>query len=117
VALLTATALLFCHGIYGASHVLAGDGASHASHSGKAPTFHQQGAAHDVPAGHAGSAGGYFAVLLILAGAAMLGLVRAAVLAPIQHGVSRILWSHRRSDARALRPRGPTPPLLQVFRL
>jgi small basic protein len=123
VALLAATVLLFCHGVFGASHVVAGDGASHGSlpaeHAAhpEGAASHQHGTAQGPLSGHADAAGSYFAVLLVLAGVAIVGLVRAAALAPIRREVFRGSWSNPPLDAGALLPRGPTPQLLQVFRL
>lgn len=133
IALLLATALLVCHGLFGASHALAG-----ASHPGTMPAVQDQETAHHpppehaaaghaatasatdgehAPALHAGSEGDYFAVLLVLALIVILGFLFAAVLVPARRGISRRSWSHRRFGAGTLLPRGPTPPLLQVFLL
>jgi len=139
LALLLAGALLICHGLLGASHVLAHDEGSptsigEASATGDHQISHHA-VAEDVLAGHASGhavvgqpAGGegasvphmgaadYFAVLLVLAGVALLGALLGGVRALARGEASRVFRPHQRFDVRSL-ARGPSPPLLQVFRL
>jgi hypothetical protein len=134
LALLLAGALLICHGLLGASHVLAHEGGSRLEEAPAAGEEHR--AAHSPTSGHAASgptatepapggegapvphvgAADYFAVLLALLGAAALGLLRVVVRAPFGRGTSQLFWPYPRFAPRQL-PRGPSPPLLQVFRL
>jgi hypothetical protein len=134
-ALLLATTLLFCHGLFGASHVLARDGASQPATK---PAVQEQVAAHGASAGHdlaghaqsgpasggveapghhAGFAADYFAVLLVLVGAAALGVLRLVVRAPVRGEIPRVFGPRRRFAGGLPLPRGPSPPLSQVFRL
>ena len=137
LALLLAGALLICHGLFGASHVVAH---GEAPPQGVAPVADEHPREMERPmaapsgahhaAGHAAGKTGtdgtptgtpigtaeYFAVLLALAGAALLATVvcvgRSAFLDPAWAVVS----GRRVSGARFF-SRGPSPPLLQVFRL
>lgn len=133
VALLLAAALLVCHGLLGASHVLAHEDEPRPGSSPAAgeehPAAHSPGSGHasSGPAGPEPATGGegeaphvgavdYFAVLLALLGAAALGLLRAVVRAPLVNETSRIFRPYPRFATRPP-PRGPSPSLLQVFRL
>ena len=129
LALVIAISLLTCHGLFGASHVLGHgevSGRTHADEPAAAadalPVHHGSGRADaggpGVPAGPSSPAGSaeYFAVLLALVGAALLaalsGFLRALPLTPAR----RVLLPLRALPFGSL-PRGPSPPLLQVFRL
>lgn len=126
LAVLLVGALLLCHGVFGFAHEIScHECASTGLLAGMAPTGHEDGP--DRQAGHAAghSAGGdpagghafagYFGIALALFGMAVLGLLRGTqrrygdVFAP--------LYRTRSLPASARLPRGPTLPLLQVFRL
>ena len=126
LAVLLIGALLLCHGILGFAHQASCHAGCKATEPlPSSPSFygeHGSGAA----GGHAGDGpagtqtgghgtGGYFAVVLVLFGAASLGLLlgarkqsETAVLRP---------YRPRSLPAFACLPRGPTLPLLQMFRL
>ncbi len=137
LAVLLATALLLCHGVFGASHALANHGVSSTD---KAPaphqTLHQEGATpgvlagQDIEASKAPAAGGeqsaavhteraenYFAVLLVLTLATMLGLPRGAFSMPIRRADPQAPIVRRRFVGRPYFSCKLFPPLLQVFRL
>ncbi len=117
-------ALLLCHGILGFAHQDSCHGGCEAAelvHSSTSAhdSGHADGQEEEYGSGgapHAGQVpGGYFAVVLALFGAVLLGLLlgvrarrRTEVLRPYRSCAL---------PAFALLPRGPTPPLLQVFRL
>lgn len=148
LALLLAGALLICHGILGASHVLvhgqthgqthgttAVAGVSAADERAHEPEDAASGDAahgthHDAAVGpppDTGGAGGahetapvgateYFAVLLALAGAALLAALFVSGRAPRARR-ARPMPTPRRGEVLRHLARGPSPPLLQVFRL
>lgn len=120
-ALLVAVVLL-CHGVFGAAHLIYGAVAysppagEHAA--GHPPDEGRDGAGHgERPASHHADAG-YFAVLvgILLGGPALWVLIRKT------RRRDGIFCALRRFAGRPLAAifklaRGPTPPLLQVFRL
>lgn len=118
-------ALLLCHGAFGALHEVAGpvvaDTAPAALSAGKHDTAHHVsghhgGAGHEEDQANHASAE-YFAVLLgtFLGGLALWTLLRNL---PRRDGTSSATWRSRvTSPAVFSLPRGPTLPLLQVFRL
>lgn len=148
LALLLASAILLCHGILGASHVLAHGEIQGQAHGGTAvagvsavderPHEPEDAASGDAAHGtHHGAAIGappdtggasvthetapvgaaeYFAVLLALAVAVLLAAFFGANRAPLQDPARPALVPLRAAGSRPL-PRGPSPPLLQVFRL
>ena len=108
--------LLFCHGVFGALHLLcyppqcAGDAEHAAEHQATAGASD----AHEHPAGH-GTSPGYFAVLVGILGL-LLGLL------PKGSPLRIRLEAHwpvvlRRVPAVLRPPPAPTPLTLQVFRL
>jgi len=125
LALLVVGALLVCHGLLGASHVLAhgeptapeqpaAGHASAATHSvGHAAVGH--GAGDGAPGAHVGATE-YFAVLIFLAGVALLGALLSAGRLPVGNGSPGVLAPRRWFERRPL-SRGHSPPFLQVFRL
>lgn len=113
-AFLLAIALLLCHGVFGAEHLSTSQHAGATDHGERSPlpTF------EDEPGGWPHLDGGgdaaYYATLL----AALLLL--AAVLGPSVPTALCGVRGHRVVSCRPRRvppPRGPTAPLLQVFRL
>jgi hypothetical protein len=109
-------ALLFCHGVFGYEHQLAGSASppddpettatQHGQHHGMTT---DQDAHYEHP-----SDGAYFATLLVLLLGTLLvhGIIPACFRLPVprlSHGPSRPPIFHP--------PRGPTAPVLQVFRL
>ena len=147
LALLLAGALLVCHGLLGASHVLVhgqthgatavaavlaaderphepedaptaalGDvarGAHDRAHDSAPPETGGAAVTHETaPVGCAE----YFAVLLALAGAALLAAPFVSGRAPLAHH-GRPKPGPRRGPSFRRSARGPSPPLLQVFRL
>jgi hypothetical protein len=117
LSVLLASALLFCHGAFGAPHLVChppecADGVGHAAEHH--PAAEAAAGAHEHPAGH-GAGSEYFAVVasllslllsLLSNGAPLrdrLGMRRPAVL--------------RRASAVVRPPLAPTLPVLQVFRL
>ena len=122
--LLLAGALLLCHGLFGALH-LAPDPPTYSSLAGGHGVGHgvghaaegHDGAGHgEQPAQHDPDVG-YFAVLLV----SLLGAVALRLLRHVPRRAGTLLAP--RNSAGYLphkllaRSRGPTPPLLQVFRL
>jgi len=125
LALLLVGALLVCHGLLGTSHVLAHGGPpvseqpagrSSASHQGAGHAAAGQAAGDDVPAAAHAGATEYFAVLLVLAGAALLGVLLVLVRSPLGDGAPRTLPLRWWLEPQPL-SRGHSPPFLQVFRL
>ena len=113
VALALAGALLMCHGLLGASHVLVHGGA--VSHAGGHAAWETAPHGAQSPLGPA-EGPDYFAVLIALAGAALLlAASRRASRAPAGPGFPKVLRLRR--FAFLPLPRGPSPPLVQVFRL
>ncbi|QIN77381.1 hypothetical protein GBA65_01370 [Rubrobacter marinus] len=117
VAALLTVALLLCHGALGALHQSpsqpAGQGAGghHVSAAGSSAEDHHA-KHHEASLAHADYAAALFVVLLGTALALFLGRFPARGLAV----APRLFW--RVFLPLFLRPpRGPTPPLLQVFRL
>ena len=120
-------ALLLCHGVLGYAHQNECHGVCEAAESvPRSSPAHdaQEGLGHG-PAGQledgsggapeSGQApGGYFAVVLAMFGAAFLVLLRAR---RWRETAARILYRPRSLPAFACLPRGPSLPLLQVFRL
>jgi hypothetical protein len=119
-ALTLALALLFCHGFFGSLHELHGPAATGATT--EAAEGHHASHEHSGPgdaAAHLGHAD-YYAVLLLVA-TLLLGVL--AWLLPYAVRPRRA-WDGSTSRGRLLPsgawhhpPRGPTAPLLQVFRL
>jgi hypothetical protein len=110
-------ALLFCHGVFGALHLLcyppqcAGDAEHAVEHHAAAGAM---GDAHEHSVDH-GTSSGYFAVLVGLLGL-LLGLLAKG--APLRIGLEE-RWPVvlRRVPAVMRPPPAPTPLTLQVFRL
>jgi hypothetical protein len=136
IALVLATALLLCHGVFGASHVLAHGDPARASASAAnehphghtaadvAPDQHQvagavAGASAGVEGGggaHEGTTAEYFAVLQALVGAVLIAAYFFAARAPLP-ARARPVGIHIGEPGPWPLPRGTSPPLLQVFRL
>ena len=113
VAALLAVALLFCHGALGALHQVSSWPAEHAGGQPHAPaTAPATAEHHGGPVAHADYAAVFFVVLLGAALALLLGglSLRGTVVSPRIFGRVFLPLFLRP-------PRGPTPPLLQVFRL
>jgi len=117
LSLLLIGTLLFCHGVFGALHLIcyapqcAGDAEHPAEHHAAAGA----GDAHEHPAGHATSTE-YFAVLAVGFLGLLLGLLPKS--APLRIGLDA-RWPAvlRRAPAVLRPPPTPTPLTLQVFRL
>ena len=107
-------ALLFCHGFLGALHQVCGP-SEHSHPAGEHPS-HTQGDSSDHPAAHLGCSE-YAAVLISVLFGAIIALLLSGVRA----------WRKLHDSPRLLKrflpplilhlPRGPTAPVLQVFRL
>ena len=118
LSVLLAGALLLCHGVFGAVHLICDPpqyvaAAEHAPEHGMA---HAGAAvdAHEHPVGH-GASTGYFAVLAGLLGL-LVGLLPKHATSRIGIDTRRLPVVRRAPDV--FRPaRGPTPPVCQVFRL
>ena len=117
LSLLLIVTLLFCHGVFGALHLLcyppqcAGDAKHPAEHHASGGA----GDAHEHPAGHATSTE-YFAVLAVGFLGLLLGLLPKS--APLRIGLdARWPVVLRRVPAVLRPPPTPTPLALQVFRL
>ncbi len=115
--LLLASALLFCHGAFGALHLVCdspecADGVGHAAehHSAAGAVA----GAHEHPAGH-GMDTEYFAVVAGLIGL-LLSLLPKGAPSRVRLGMRRPPTLHRASAA-VRPPLAPTLPVLQVFRL
>ncbi len=111
-----------CHGVFGFAHELSCEEcASTDLLASISPSGHEHGPDrsagqavwHDSAGGHAFV--GYFGIALALFGVAVLGLLRGGR-RRYGGGISR-LYRLRYLPASARLPRGPTLPLLQVFRL
>jgi hypothetical protein len=118
LSVLLAGALLLCHGLFGVVHLICDlpQCVAAAEHAPEHRTAHAGAAvgAHEHPAGQ-GSNTEYFAVLAGLLGL-LLGLLPRGVASRIGIGARRLPVVRRAPDV--FRPaRGPTPPVLQVFRL
>ena len=121
-ALLVVAAVLLCHGVFGAAHLVSG-AVAFSSPTGEHAAGHHPDEGHDGaghgerPASHHADAG-YFAVLvgILLGGPALWLLIRKT---RRRDGISCALrrFAGRPVAAIFKLPRGPTPPLLQVFRL
>lgn len=122
LAALLVAAVLLCHGVFGAAHLVSGTGdfsppaGEHAA--GHSPDEGHDGAGHgERPASHHADAG-YFAALvgIFLGGPALWLLIRKT---RRRGGIFRALrrFAGRPLPATFKLPRGPTPSLLQVFRL
>ena len=117
LALLVAVTLLLCHGFFGAMHLLpANRGPALEVAPAQEATLTVAGSEHEDPA--VGSVGKeYFAVLVVL----LLGLFLGPLLRRIGSWCARVALrpnSGRRVHVQVAYPaRGPTGPLLQVFRL
>jgi hypothetical protein len=118
LSVLLAGALLLCHGVFGVVHLICDPpqcvaAAEHApehgiTHAGAAVD------AHEHPVGH-GVSTEYFAVLAGLLGL-LVGLLPKHATSRIGIDTRRLPVVRRAPDV--FRPaRGPTPPVLQVFRL
>ena len=114
LSVLLAGALLLCHGVFGVVHLICDPpqcvaAAEHGmAHAGAAAD------AHEHPVGH-GASTEYFAVLAGLLGL-LVGLLPKHATSRIGIGARRLPFVRRAPDV--FRPaRGPTPPVLQVFRL
>lgn len=116
LASLLAVALLLCHGVFGVHHLIpsppifAGSAEGHTSAAGHDVPTHERSADHSMSAG-------YFATLLAVALGTLLWLLLrnarawSRIIAPDPHFARPLarIFLHR--------PRGPSPPMLQVFRL
>jgi len=117
LSVLLASALLFCHGAFGALHLVCGppecaDGVGHTVEHH--PVTGVSAGAHEHPAGH-GMGTEYFAVVAGLIGL-LLSLLPKAALSRVRLDIlrPRVL----RQASTVFRPaRAPTSPVLQVFRL
>jgi hypothetical protein len=119
LSVLLAGALLLCHGVFGVVHLICDPPqcVAVAEHAPEHRTAHAEAAAgvHEQhPSGH-GSNSEYFAVLAGLLGL-LVGLLPRGVASWVGDGARRppmVRWAPA-----VFRPaRGPTPPVLQVFRL
>lgn len=114
LAFLLAVALLLCHGVFGALHLLP-DRAGPADHGERPPLLLGEGASQGQPADDGPVDEEYFAVLFVV----LLGLglvVRLSIGPRNRASISRPYKPLPRSLFLPP-PRGPTAPLLQVFRL
>lgn len=112
-------ALLLCHGAFGTLHLV------HPCHPAETAGTHHPAAQQSGDAGgHSGGAptdglvgcSGYFTVVLTLFGAALLGLLLGGIRKTVKVRALRP-YRPRYSPVSTFFPRGPSPPLLQVFRL
>lgn len=112
-------ALLLCHGAFGALHLI------HPCDPAEVPGTHHSVAQHSGDAGgHPGDGptdglagcSGYFAVGLTLFGATLLGLLLGRIRKTAEVRALRPCRP-RYSPVLIFFPRGPSPPILQVFRL
>lgn len=110
--LLLVATVLFCHGVYGYSHQLQVDSPA----SAMSMEGHHSPMDGESSGGHVMTAGNYFAAFLVaFFGAALLLRVWSTGPLPRLAGIPPF---ERRSQTTFLHPpRGPTTPLLQVFRL
>jgi hypothetical protein len=117
LSLLLIGTLLFCHGVFGALHLIcyAPQCAGYAAHPAEHHAAAGAGDAHVHPAGHATSTE-YFAVLAVGFLGLLLGLLPKS--APLGIGLDA-RWPAvlRRAPAVLRPPPTPTPLTLQVFRL
>jgi hypothetical protein len=118
LSVLLAGALLLCHGVFGVVHLICDPPqcVAAAEHEPEHRMAHAGVAsgAHEHPAGH-GASTEYFAVLAGLLGL-LVGLLPKHATSRIGIGARRLPFVRRAPDV--FRPaRGPTPPVLQVFRL
>ncbi len=116
LALLLVGTLLLCHGVFGALHLCSAPLAPTTTHQGHEypPSAEKEMGAHGHPACHV--AADYFAVLLT----AFLGLILALLMKGARPWNSVAASLNLRCRFRSLilhPPRGPTPPVIQVFRL
>jgi hypothetical protein len=116
--LLLIGALLFCHGTFGALHLICGppecaDGAEHAAQHQHAAAG-AEGAVHEHPAGHA-TGTEYFAVVVGLLGL-LSRLLLAATPLRTKDGTPRF-FQRWRAPIVSRPPPTPTLHVLQVFRL
>ena len=104
--------LLLCHGVFGALHLV------HPCDPAEAPGTHHSAAQHsgDGPTDGLIGCSGYFTVVLTLFGAALLGLLLGGIRKTAEVRALRP-YRPRYSPVLIFLPRGPSPPLLQVFRL
>jgi hypothetical protein len=117
LALLVAVALLLCHGFFGALHLFPADrGPTPELAVAQEATLAGAGSAHEDPA--VPSVGEeYFAVLVVLLLGLVLGLLPRRICPWCGRPAPRT-YSGLRTRLRVAHPaRGPTGPLLQVFRL
>jgi hypothetical protein len=126
LAVLLVEALLLCHGVFGFAHeischecdppdLLASMSQAGHEHGSEHPIGHEAGQAtgDDPVGGHAFA--GYFGIVLALFGVVVLGLLPDA--RSWRRDASPRLYRPCLLPALARLPRGPTLPLLQVFRL
>ncbi len=108
-----AGALLLCHGAFGSLHQLQGGALSGHPTMEQHPSHHQgHGSTNDHPVGATDYAATLFALLLGL----VYGLLRRKTLSP--RALFALQSTGRHSPTVVLHPaRGPTPSLLQSFRL
>jgi hypothetical protein len=119
LSVLLAGAVLLCHGVFGALHLVCDPlewSAGGAQHSAKHQTAPGAGDAHEHPTGHSVSTA-YFAVVAL----GLLGLI-LRLLPKCAAGLRIWLGTRwpavlRRVPAVLRRPPPPTLPVLQVFRL
>jgi hypothetical protein len=117
LSVLLASALLFCHGAFGALHLVCdplecAKGVRHAAEH--QPATGAVAGAHEYPEGH-GAGPEYFAVVAGLIGL-LLGLLPKG--APSRIGIGMRQPATLRRASAVFRPaRVPTSPILQVFRL
>lgn len=122
---LLVVALLLCHGAFGALHLLAHP--CDPCNSAEVPGTHHSAAQEEAAAGDAG--GGvvkelahgagysvYFAVVVAFSGAMVLKLLLGGARKPVKAAILRPSQPRHPPLVRPL-SLGPTPPLLQVFRL
>jgi hypothetical protein len=115
---LLAGTLLLCHGVFGVMHLVCDPprcvAAEHAAEHQAAQAGAEAGEEHEHPAGH-GTGAGYFAVLAGLLGL-LVGLLHKGVVSRVGIGVRQPPVVRREPDV-FRHARGPTLPVLQVFRL
>lgn len=117
LALLVAVALLLCHGFFGTLHLFPADRVPAPElAAAQEATLAGAGSTHEEPA--ARSVGEeYFAVLVVLLLGLFLGLLLRRI-GPWCRRAAPLQYSGLRARLRVAYPaRGPTGPLLQVFRL